>query len=272
VTAGLPAVTADPNQLELVLLNVMVNARDAMPLGGTVALSARVESVGERSASGLKPGTYVCLTLIDSGCGMDAATLARACEPFFTTKGVGKGTGLGLAMAHGFAVQSGGTLKLASRLNVGTTTEIWLPAGQRAVQEASAPKPRSSVPARNCRILVVDDDALVAYGTMAMLEDLGHTALVANSGEGALKVLAETRAIDIVITDQSMPGMTGLQLAQRVRERWPDLPIVLATGHADLAESHGLDQPALAKPFDQNDLTEALAAVVSSHSRGHLRK
>jgi signal transduction histidine kinase len=268
-SAALPAVKADPNQLELVLLNMMVNARDAMPDGGTVTLSARVEIVGEYSASGLKAGNYVCITLTDTGCGMDEATLARASEPFFTTKGVGKGTGLGLAMAHGFAVQSGGTLKLASRLNVGTTAEIWLPEGKRVAQDAPAPKPRPGAPARHCTILVVDDDALVAGGTMAMLEDLGHTALVAHSGERALTVLTETRAIDVVITDQSMPGMTGLELAQHIRERWPDLPIVLATGHADLVEGHEFDQPALTKPFDQDDLTEALAVAVRQDRDPH---
>ena len=122
--AALPAVNADPNQLELVLLNLMVNARDAMPHGGTITISARVETVGECGVPGLKPESYICITLTDTGLGMDAATLARACEPFFTTKGVGKGTGLGLSMAHGFAVQSGGTLRLASRVNVGTTAEI----------------------------------------------------------------------------------------------------------------------------------------------------
>jgi signal transduction histidine kinase/ActR/RegA family two-component response regulator len=260
---SLTAVNADPNQLELVLLNLMVNARDAMPLGGTITISARVEIVGGPSASGLKPGSYVCIALTDTGLGMDAATLARASEPFFTTKGVGKGTGLGLSMAHGFAVQSGGTLKLASRLDVGTTAEIWLPEGKPAAQDVSAPKRRQGTTARNCTVLVVDDDALVAGATVAMLEDLGHTALEADSGERALKVLAEKRSIDLVITDQSMPGMTGLQLAQHIRERWPDMPIVLVTGHANLAEGCGLDLPhLLTKPFLQKDLAEALAAVV----------
>jgi signal transduction histidine kinase/CheY-like chemotaxis protein/HAMP domain-containing protein len=260
--ASLPAVNADPNQLELVLLNLIVNARDAMPLGGTITISARVEFVGEHSASELKPGSYVCITLTDTGLGMDAATLARASEPFFTTKGIGKGTGLGLSMAHGFAVQSGGALKLVSRPNVGTTAEIWLPEGERAAQDIPAPKPRQRTTARNCTVLVVDDDALVAGAIVAMLEDLGHTALEADSGERALKVLAEKRSIDVVITDQSMPGMTGLQLAQRIRERWPDMPIVLVTGHANLAEGREPDLPhLLTKPFLQKDLAEAVAAV-----------
>jgi CheY-like chemotaxis protein len=265
--ASLPAVNADPNQLELVLLNLIVNARDAMPLGGTITISAQVEMVGERNASGLKPGSYVCITLTDTGLGMDAATLARATEPFFTTKGVGKGTGLGLSMAHGFAVQSGGTLKLTSRLKFGTTAEIWLPEGKRTAQDTPAPpKAEQGTTARRCNVLVVDDDALVAGATVAMLEDLGHTVLEADSGVRALKVLAEKRSIDVVITDQSMPGMTGLQLVQHIRERWPDMPIVLVTGHADLAEGRGLDLPHLAKPFLQQELAEALAAVVA-HDR-----
>jgi CheY-like chemotaxis protein len=202
----------------------------------------------------------------DTGLGMDAATLARASEPFFTTKGVGKGTGLGLSTAHGFAVQSGGTLKLTSQLNVGTTAEIWLPEGKRTAQDAPAATRRQSAVARNYTILVVDDDDLVASGTAAMLEDLGHTVLDANSGECALRVLAEKRSIEVVITDQSMPGMTGVELAQQIRERWPDLLILLATGHADLAEASGLDLPCLVKPFPQNVLAEALAELVT-HDR-----
>jgi signal transduction histidine kinase/HAMP domain-containing protein len=260
--ASLAAVNADPNQLELVLLNLMVNARDAMPLGGTITISARMEVVGEHDASDLKPGSYVCIALTDTGLGMDAATLARASEPFFTTKGLGKGTGLGLSMAHGFAVQSGGILKLASRVNVGTTAEVWLPEGNRAAQDTPTPKPRQGATARNCTILVVDDDDLVAGATVAMLEDLGHTVFEANSGERALRVLAEMHSIDVVITDQSMPGMTGLQLAQHIRKRWPDMSIVLATGHANLTKGHGLDLPSVTKPFLQAELAEALAVAV----------
>jgi C4-dicarboxylate-specific signal transduction histidine kinase/ActR/RegA family two-component response regulator len=264
--ASLPAVKADPNQLELVLLNMMVNARDAMPLGGAITISARAEIVGAGGASGLKPGSYVCITVTDTGLGMDAATLARATEPFFTTKGVGKGTGLGLSTVHGFAVQSGGTLRLTSQPGVGTTAEIWLPEGTRKAQDAPAPSRQQSATVRNYTVLVVDDDELVADSTVAMLEDLGHTALDASSGERALKILAEERSIDVVITDQSMPGMTGLQLAHGIRERWPDLPIVLATGHADLPEASGLDLPCLVKPFNQRHLAEALSAVVT-HDR-----
>jgi signal transduction histidine kinase/HAMP domain-containing protein len=259
---ALPVVNADPNQLELVLLNLMVNARDAMPRGGTITISARREAVGECGGPELKPGSYVCIMLADSGRGMDAATLARACEPFFTTKGVGKGTGLGLSMAHGFAVQSGGALRLASRVNVGTTAELWLPEGKRAAPEAPAAKPQPSAPPGNCTILVVDDDALVATGTVAMLEDLGHTVLVASSGESALRILSEKDAIDVVITDQSMPGMTGLHLAQHIRQRCPSMPVVLATGHTDLAEARGVDLTVLVKPFRQKALGEALAELI----------
>jgi CheY-like chemotaxis protein len=236
-----------------------------MPHGGTITISARVENVGECGIPGLKPGSYICITLTDTGLGMDAATLARACEPFFTTKGVGKGTGLGLSMAHGFAVQSGGTLRLASRVNVGTTAELWLPEGKRAAQEVPAGKPRPSARPISCTILVVDDDSLVAAGTVAMLEDLGHTVLVASSGESALRILSGKDAIDVVITDQSMPGMTGLQLAQHIRERCPSMPVVLATGHADLAEARGVDLTVLVKPFRQQRLGEALAALIKPH-------
>jgi CheY-like chemotaxis protein len=154
-------------------------------------------------------------------------------------------------------------LKLTSQLDVGTTAEIWLPEGQRTALHAPAPTRRQGATARKYTVLVVDDDALVADSTVAMLEDLGHTVLDAHSGGGALKVLAEEHAVDVVITDQSMPGMTGLQLAQHIRERWPDLPIVLATGHSDLAEGSGLALPCVVKPFDQKQLAEALAEAVT---------
>ena len=128
--AGLPPVRVDPNQLEMALLNLAVNARDAMPASGTITISAHQEEMADGNGHGLPPGAYVCVSVSDTGMGMDAATLARAIEPFFTTKGVGKGTGLGLSMIHGLAVQSGGTLTLKSQVGKGTTAEIWLPRGE----------------------------------------------------------------------------------------------------------------------------------------------
>ncbi|WP_315975121.1 hybrid sensor histidine kinase/response regulator [Microvirga yunnanensis] len=260
--AGLPSVKVDPNQLEMALLNLAVNARDAMPTSGTITISARTEEVAEGSGHGLSPGAYVCVAVSDTGMGMDEATLTRAIEPFFTTKGVGKGTGLGLSMIHGLAVQSGGTLKLTSHLGKGTTAEIWLPQGSTVIA-APANDTRLRPEHRSCTVLLVEDDPLVMSGTTAMLEDLDHRVVQASSGEQALRILRDDPSIDLVVTDHAMPGMTGLDLADRIRAEWPALPILLASGHAELPERRGLAVPRLAKPFRQDELESAIAAVVT---------
>jgi signal transduction histidine kinase len=257
----LPPVKVDPNQLELALLNLAVNARDAIPIGGTITISGRVEHLSDEEG-GLAAGPYVCIAVADTGIGMNAETLARAVEPFFTTKGVGKGTGLGLSMIHGFTVQSGGALKLASQVGAGTTAEMWLPQGDPA-KEASVLEGRVRPPVRNCAVLLVEDDALVMDGTSAMLEDLGHTVHQASSGSMALDVLRKTPSIDLVITDHAMPGMAGLELAERIRAEWPQMPILLASGHAELPERAGLDVPRLVKPFRQDELAHAIAGIVT---------
>jgi signal transduction histidine kinase/CheY-like chemotaxis protein len=258
----LPQVNVDENQLELALLNLAVNARDAMPIGGTITISARAVEIQAGQDSGLSPGRYVCIRVRDTGLGMDAETLSRAVEPFFTTKGIGKGTGLGLSMIHGFAVQSGGALKLASVPGQGTSAEMWLPQGEPAV--GNRPRDRQSpMPHRVCRVLLVEDDALVMGGTAAMLEDLGHTVVEAASGEEALAALAEDPSIDLVVTDHSMPGMTGLELVDRIRSTSPTMPILLASGHAELPEGKGLSVPRLTKPFRQDELAHAIASIVT---------
>ncbi|WP_338105563.1 response regulator [Microvirga tunisiensis] len=198
----------------------------------------------------------------DAGMGMDAATLARAIEPFFTTKGVGKGTGLGLSMIHGLAVQSGGTLTLKSQVGKGTTAEIWLPQGE-AVVEAAVSDEQARPEHRTCTVLLVEDDPLVMTATAATLEDLGHAVVEASSAEAALRVLREGTAIDLVVTDHAMPGMTGLELAERIRAEWPTLPILLASGHAELPERSGLSIPRLAKPFRRDELEQAIASLVT---------
>jgi PAS domain S-box-containing protein len=257
---ALDTVMADPNQLETALLNLAINARDAMPAGGILTIAARNEAtVGDAS---LRPGRYVRLTLRDSGEGMDAETLARATEPFFTTKGIGKGTGLGLSMVHGMVEQLGGQLVMHSKLGEGTTAELWLPAAEKPpmVEEAgSETRPVGQV--RPLTILAVDDDALVLANTRAMLEDLGHTVVVAYSGEQALERLARTPAVDLVITDQAMPKMTGTELAEQIRARRPGMPIVLATGYAELPAVDP-NLPRLPKPFRQDALAEAVAHAV----------
>jgi signal transduction histidine kinase len=260
--SALPCVEVDPNQLELALLNLVVNARDAMPNSGTITIAARAEDVARLNEIGLSAGPYVCISVSDTGTGMDSATLARAIEPFFTTKGIGKGTGLGLSMIHGLAVQSNGALRLESAIGSGTTAELWLPQG-KLLPEDAASDDRTHLPRRACTVLLVEDDPLVRVGVAAMLEDLGHKVFEASTGEAALAVLQENASVDLVVTDYAMPGMTGLELAKRIRDRWPEMPILLASGHARLIERTELDIPRLTKPFLQEELAWAIAAVVT---------
>nr|WP_244424823.1 response regulator [Methylobacterium nodulans] len=258
--ADLPPIRIDANQFELALLNLAVNARDAMPLGGTITL----DGSGVAEAPGLPPGSYVRIALTDTGTGMDAATLAKATEPFFTTKGPGKGTGLGLSMVQGLVAQSGGALQVSSTPGQGTTVTLWLPAA--APVEAPPPAALASAdPAAipPCTILVVDDDPLVRIGTAAMLEDLGHAVLEAPSGAEALTLLEGRTDIDLVVTDHAMPGMTGLELARRLREVCPQLPVILATGFAELPSDDEAAVPRLSKPFSQEELVMLLAAVLA---------
>lgn len=253
-------VMADANQLELALLNLALNARDAMPEGGTLRIEA-AEVDAAAAPAALPPGPYVRLSVTDTGTGMDEATVARAQEPFFTTKGTGKGTGLGLSMVHGLAAQSGGALRIRSRLGEGTRVDLYLPQSQVLSAEPIAePAPAPDLDKRQATILLVDDDALVSTGTAAMLEDLGHRVIEANTGLRALEALAQNPAVDLVITDHAMPGMTGVELAAIVRERFPRLPLILASGYAELsATSSGASLPRLSKPFLQTDLAAAIA-------------
>jgi PAS domain S-box-containing protein len=262
---SLPPARADANQLELALLNLAVNARDAMPDGGSIVVAARVERLTEQKDH-LAPGRYVCLSVSDSGEGMDDATLAHATEPFFTTKGIGKGTGLGLSMVHGMSEQSGGRLVLKSSKGKGTTAEIWLPVAIRpaetAAQLSQAAMPVPGEDTRSLVILAVDDDALVLMNTIAMLEDLGHTVFEAASGKEALDVLRREKDIDVVITDQAMPQMTGTQLADAIRAERRDLPIILATGFAELPPDAGRHLLKLDKPFRQEELAQAILTAM----------
>jgi PAS domain S-box-containing protein len=257
---SLSALLADSNQLEMALLNLAVNARDAMASGGQIVIAAREETLAADDAE-LVAGRYICLSVTDSGEGMDAETLNRAREPFFTTKGVGKGTGLGLSMVHGFAQQSGGRLMLNSVKGQGTTAEMWLPvAEQPVVPEVIEDIPvfAASTVVQALTVLVVDDDPLVLLSTAAMLDDLGYTAVQATSGAEALEVLGSSRRIDVVVTDLAMPLMTGLELAQQIKQRWPTLPVLLASGYADKLDETELALPHIGKPFNQNELVQAL--------------
>ena len=265
IAPHLSDVHADPNQLELALLNLALNARDAMNGQGDIVIAAR-EDNWVRGELGLKPGPYVRLSVTDSGHGMDEATLKKAAEPFFTTKEIGKGTGLGLSMVHGFAEQSGGTLALRSVPGKGTTAEIWLPAlAASPLQQAEArptagtgPDTRTPLTPRSLAILTVDDDAIVGMSTAGMLQDLGHRVMLASSGEQALKLFAEN-AFDLVVTDHAMPGMTGAQLVAELKAMAPTVPVILATGFADLDENAASGVPRLEKPYSLADLERAVA-------------
>jgi len=269
--AGLNKVLADPNQLELAILNLAVNARDAMPKGGFIVIAAREENVA--TAPDLKAGRYVCLSVADDGCGMDETTRGRALEPFFTTKGVGKGTGLGLSMVHGMIQQSGGKLVLNSKQGEGTTAELWLPVAAAGADHAPDQADVRPIDARERRlvILAVDDDALVLFNTAAMLEDLGHTVLEATSAKGALDTIRREGRIDLVITDQAMPNMSGSDLAAAIRSERPELPIILATGFAELPPGADKSLPRLSKPFRQHQLADAIAKTAAPAAARGLR-
>jgi signal transduction histidine kinase len=259
---GLVMLRVDPNQLELALLNLALNGRDAMPQGGRLTIAARRETV-EAGRQDLRPGDYVCLAVTDTGIGMDEATLKRAAEPFFTTKGIGKGTGLGLSMVHGLAAQSEGAARITSRVGEGTTVELWLPVAddeESARRQAAASA--SVGPTRLCSILIVDDDPMVAATTAAMLEDLGHSVLVVSSGPLALNVVRSDAHIDLIVTDYAMPGMTGAELAKHIRQVRPTLPIILATGYADLPNADDPGLPRLAKPYRRDEMARMLTTLI----------
>jgi CheY-like chemotaxis protein len=195
---------------------------------------------------------------------MDGNTLARAAEPFFTTKGVGKGTGLGLSMVQGLAAQSGGALEIASEAGQGTEVLLWLPVAEgRPVEEPIPPPPVPQVFSSTLRVLVVDDDFLVALGTVAMLEDLGHETTEVHSGKEALDLLESGERFDVVITDHAMPSMTGLELAERISESHPEMALILASGYAEIPNEGKLAARLmrLHKPFSQAQLEQSLSSV-----------
>jgi signal transduction histidine kinase len=258
----MPAVDVDPNQLEMALLNLAVNARDAMIMGGVLTIGLSEQIVDDDDQLGIQPGRYVVLSVRDTGEGMDAETLANAVEPFFSTKGVGKGTGLGLSMVFGLAQQSGGALRLESAPSSGTIARLWLPvASETTLPSGRTPNivTQASGPAR---ILFVDDDLLIAGSTVDLLEDLGHQVIEAHSAIEALRLLEDGLAADLLITDHAMPGMTGMELAREVRRQYPRLPILLATGFAELEGSEVVDVARLAKPYTQAQLATEIAHLL----------
>jgi len=251
------AVMADTNQMEMALLNLAINARDAMPGGGELRFRAGPATPPE----GLLPaGDYVRIAVTDSGEGMPPEIMARVFEPFFTTKGVGKGTGLGLSQVYGMAQQSGGAARILSKPGAGTTVEIWLRAAGGAGMAPALARPSVAASRqRGARILVVEDDDYVRQSIVESLEALGHTVAQAASGEAGLDELQRARP-DLVITDYLMPGMTGAELVRRARVILPDVPMMIATGYADMRaieEVIGEDM-VLRKPFQLAELANSV--------------
>ena len=258
----LPAALIEANQIELAILNLVVNARDAMPDGGLLTIT--VEQV-EASIGELPHGPYLRLSVTDTGHGMSRETLEKATDPFFSTKELGKGTGLGLSMVHGLAMQLGGALQLTSTEGCGTRAELWLPTTTAIAQPPDETSTQDVENLPSMKILVVDDDALISMSTVDMLEDLGHEVLEANSGMRAMEILRDGERVDLMITDYSMPKMNGIELATSARELRPDLPILLATGYAELPSRPAIDLPRIDKPYHQERLAAGIAMAVQRH-------
>lgn len=262
IADDLPLALVDGNQVELALLNLVVNARDAMSDGGSVTIGLRYEPYVAPS-DGLSCSGYLCLSVRDTGSGMDDETLAKAVDPFFSTKELGKGTGLGLSMIHGLAVQLDGTFKLSSTVGEGTLAELWLPMTSDMLRVAEEAELAASSVRGPKTILLVDDDALIAMSSVDMLEDLGHRVFEANSGQQALELLAENLSVDLMITDFSMPGMNGAELAKAARALRPHLPILVASGYADLPAGVEIDLPRLGKPYTQQQLQHEISKLMA---------
>lgn len=258
----LPPARADQNQLEMALLNLAVNARDAMPGGGDLAITVHLDTIEGRHPTGVKPGQYVRICVSDTGIGMDEATLRRATEPFFSTKGVGKGTGLGLSMVHGLAAQLGGGLSMVSAPDQGTTIRLWLPV---SVSEASVEEEARNTPEVSKGLgiaLLVDDEDLVRLSTADMLIDLGYEVVEATSAEEALRLFDAGLNPDILITDHLMSGMSGAELAVSLKRQRPQLPVLIVSGYAEVA---GIEPTIarLTKPFRSAELAGRLELLRS---------
>ena len=262
LSAEEPWVCADANQLENALLNLAINARDAMPHGGTLTISTRLQ----RSTSGADTGE-VCIEVRDSGCGIPPSLLSRVTEPFFTTKPIGQGTGLGLSMVYGFARQSSGVLTIDSKPNAGTSVSIRLPEAVRAAAAAQE-VPDLLVPGKGQPILLVEDDDSVRLINQELLQELGYQVLVARNGEEALECFRRRERIDLLVTDVGLPGMNGRQLAEIAQQLKPSLPVLFLTGYAEGAMSRadflGPNMQLLTKPFALDVLATRVADMLGT--------
>jgi CheY-like chemotaxis protein len=259
----LPPANADPNQLEMALVNLAVNARDAMPDGGDLTITATRESVRDAHAAGLKRGHYVRIGVRDTGSGMDEATLRRATEPFFSTKGVGKGTGLGLSMVDGLAAQLGGGLSIESTLEQGTHIGLWLPISVYAINDddhAQLAPPETLSPGI---ALLVDDEELVRMNTADMLADMGYEVMEARSAEEAIRLLDQGLTPALLVTDHLMPGMSGADLARKLKTDRPSLPVLIVSGYAEV-DGVDADVARLTKPFRNSELATSVSALMAS--------
>jgi CheY-like chemotaxis protein len=255
---------ADRAQLELALVNLIINARDAMPAGGTITVSAENQALDADNWAGLAPGDYVLLSIADTGTGISPKDLQNVLEPFFTTKDVGKGSGLGLSMVYGFAKQSNGAFRLESELGSGTTAELWLPRAPEglAVGDSAAKDEPQRGPMRPLRVLLVDDHTDVRTTTRAVLEDLGHSVVEAANGADALRALKDGD-FGLVISDYAMPHISGTEFLREARKIDPDVRALIITGYAD-ADAIS-DRPpgveVLLKPFGAGKLEAALVQI-----------
>jgi PAS domain S-box-containing protein len=260
---------ADEAQLELALMNLAINARDAMPDGGTIIISVIHAEAGEQDDLGVAPGPYVVLAMTDSGCGIAPDIIERVMEPFFTTKDIGKGTGLGLSMVYGFASQSGGAMRIESDEGTGTRVELWLPRSpEMIVQPRVVEFAESNAPDQSFNILLVDDHDGVRDTTVALLEDLGHHPIAAADGATILQILeADPDRVDLIISDYAMPHVSGVEVIRRARQIRRDLPAIIITGYADssaidLSEENVI---AVSKPFTPAQLKEAIRKATEPH-------
>jgi CheY-like chemotaxis protein len=274
--SGLWPALVDPTQIELVILNLAINARDASPVGSELIVETANVALREPAAQPEEPcpGDYVMVAVTDHGSGMAPEVLARAFEPFFTTKEVGKGSGLGLAQVYGFAKQSGGGVQIRTRLGEGTSVRVFLPraagaaAGIEDMPHAQA-QAQAQADATRKRILLVDDDTDVREVTAAILAERGYEVIEAGSGGSALDVLdREGATVDLMLMDYAMPGMNGSEVAREVHAKRPSLPIVFLTGYADFAAFKEIgDDQIVSKPFREEDLLAKVQAVLGTVRR-----
>jgi CheY-like chemotaxis protein len=273
IAGGLWTTLCDPNQLESAILNLAINARDAMPEGGKLTIetcNTHLDDAYSAAQRDVTPGQYVCICITDSGTGMPPEVITRAVDPFFTTKPLGQGTGLGLSMVYGFAKQSEGHLKIYSEEGKGTTVKIYLPRHRGAAEEGDVAGTAIDAPRAEAgeTVLVVEDEPVIRDLIVDVLQDLGYRALEAADGPSGLKILQSRKRIDLVITDVGLPGLNGRQLADQARERRPGLKVLFITGYAENATlANGFLEPGMemmTKPF----AIEALATRIRDMIQG----